>query len=155
LKRVTRITLVVLSYVVVMAIGGVAGLWYGFESGRDLRRFALEAGFEERFNAQLMSERMLGDLASYRNSLREYLSQLKARRGKNGLIQTDHVIAVDTVVTEARLAMLAEQRKDTVESARYFAQAASDCPADWSRGCPPDRLRELVVMLDHTPASGK
>jgi ABC-type Fe3+/spermidine/putrescine transport system ATPase subunit len=68
----------------VAGIGGVAGLWYGYESGRDLQRFALAAGFEERFNGLLMSERMMGDMASYRKSLRKYLSQLKARRGTIG-----------------------------------------------------------------------
>jgi len=112
-----------------------------------------ELGATEWFSAHIYLERLGGDAKSYRNALHAYLSYLESHRRNEGVIFDPHVAAVDTAITEARLAVLEESQGNQAESQRYFQLAASHCPSGWTGGCPPQRLRDLVSKLDRNPQS--
>jgi hypothetical protein len=104
-------------------------------------------GAVEWFNAHLFAERMMGDPVAYRKVLLEYLAALHARREKGGgIVLNEHATAVDVVLTETRLGVLAESQGNSTEAGQYFEQAVADCPTTWS--CTAERLRELVQRLD-------
>jgi hypothetical protein len=100
----------------------------------------------EWFNAHLFAERMMGDPVAYRNILSDYLTSLRARQGKGGVVLSEHATAVDVVLTETRLGVLAESQGNSTEAGQYFEQAVADCPTTWS--CTAERLRDLVQRLD-------
>jgi hypothetical protein len=144
--RRSRIALLVLSYLGVLAVGGAVGLGIGFDTARKSQRLGGEMGAAEWFSAHLFAERMMGDPVAYRNILSDYLTSLRARQGKGGVVLSEHATAVDVVLTEARLAVLAETQGNSTESGQYFEQAVADCPKAWS--CTAERLRQIVQRLD-------
>jgi len=148
LTRSLRVLLIVLSHVAVLGIGGGLGFWLGFEAARDTRRFADEMETTEWFNAHLFAERLMGNAGSYRSTLLRYLDVLNTRRPSTGVVLNDHVTIVDVVLTEARLALLAESRGDAAEAQRYYAQAIAHCSKAWPDGCDEERLRKVIARLD-------
>src|SRR5205809_179462 len=100
----------ILSYLMVLAIGGAVGLSIGFDTARKSQQFGGEMGAAEWFNAHLLAERMMGDPVAYRKVLLDYLAALRARQGKGGIVLNDRVTTVDIVLTEARLGVLAESQ---------------------------------------------
>jgi hypothetical protein len=106
-------------------------------------------GAVEWFNAHLFAERMMGDPVAYRDVLSDYLAVLRTRQGKGGgIVLNDHTTAVDVVLTETRLGVLAESQGNSTEASQYFAQAVADCPKAWNEGCSVEGLREIVQRLD-------
>ena len=73
---------------------------------------------------------------------------MRARYGKNDIMLNDHVRAVEIVLTETRLAALAESQGNSAESSQYYAQAVADCPKAWNDGCTTERLRQIAQRLD-------
>jgi hypothetical protein len=144
----TRIIFLALSHISALAIGAAVGGWFVFEAARSSRRFADELGAAEWYSAQMSVERMMGDPKAYRSALLDYLRALQSRRDRDGITLDDHVIAVDTVLTEARLAILADSQGNEAESKLYFAQALEHCPSAWKTGCSVERLHEIVARLD-------
>jgi hypothetical protein len=153
--RRVRIALLVLSYVGVLAVGGAVGLSIGFDTAHQSQQFGGEMGAVEWFNTHLLAERMMGDPVAYRNTLLDYLAALHARREKGGgIVLDDHVTTVDIVLTETRLAILAEAQGNSAESGQYFVRAVADCPKAWTDGCTAERLRQVAERLDRkVPAS--
>jgi hypothetical protein len=153
--RRVRIAFLVLSYVGVLAVGGAMGLAIGFDTARQSKRVGSEMGAMDWFNAHLLAERMMGDPVAYRNVLSDYLAALRARQETGGgIVRTDHVTAVDIVLTETRLAVLAESQGNSTESGQYLGRAVADCPTSWKDGCSVERLRQIVQRLDRKlPAS--
>jgi hypothetical protein len=144
-----RIAVLILSYLGILVLGGALGFGAGFDTARTSQRFGGEAGAAEWFDAHLFAERMMGDPVAYRNTLLDYLAALRARRAKGGgIVLNDHATAVDIVLTEARLAVLAESQGNLAESGQFFAQAVADCPKAWKDGCTAERLKEIVLRLD-------
>jgi hypothetical protein len=144
-----RISPLILSYLGIFAVGGAIGFGVGFDTARTSQRLGSEAGAADWFNAHLFAERMMGDSVAYRNTLLDYLAALHARREKGGgIVLNEHATTVDIVLTESRLAILAESQGHSEQSAQLFAQAVADCPKAWNDGCTMERLRELVQRLD-------
>lgn len=91
---------------------------------------------------------MMGDSVTYRNTLLDYLAALRAQRGKDGIVLNDHVTAVDIVLAETVLAILAESQGNSAESSQYFARAVADRPKARKDGCTVARLRQIVPRPD-------
>ena len=85
---------------------------------------------------------------AYRKALLAYLAAINARRPDESLLFDDHVNSVDRVMTEVRLAMLAQAQGDAAESGKYFAEAVAHCPKSWKDSCTVERLRAFIDRLD-------
>jgi hypothetical protein len=147
----SRIFILVLSHALAVVLGGAVGVWVGFETLRESRHFADEVGMAEWYSAHLFTERLMGDPVAYRNTLLSYLGALNARRSAGGVEMNDHALTVDTVLTETRLALLAESQGNAMESQQYFAKAVSGCAHAWKGDCSEQHLRDVVLRLDRRP----
>jgi hypothetical protein len=72
----------------------------------------------------------MGDPVTYRDTLLDYLAALRAQHGKDGIVLNNHVTTVDIVLTETRLAVLAESQGNLAESGRFFARTAAGGASD-------------------------
>lgn len=149
----SRIIFFVFSLATAMAIGASVGAWFGFNTARGSLSFRGEVGSAEWFSGQILAERMMGDPTAYRSALLKYLAALQSRRSGDGVLLNDHVVVVDTVLTEARLAILAQSQGNESESKLYFARGLEHCNSAWKTGCTVERLREIVARLDGKSSS--
>jgi len=144
-----RSAILILTHASALALGAAAGAWVGFDTARAARALSSEIGEVEWYSAHVFADRLMGDPVLYKNTLLQFLAALNARRAGNGVLLPDHALAVDITLTEARLALLAEAQAAGAESKTYFAQALAHCRAAWADTCTEDRLREMVMRLDH------
>ena len=149
----TRTILLVLSYAVAILGGAVLGAWFSFNTVKASRTLTGEVVIAELWGARAFADRLMGDPVAYRTTLLGYLAALSAQRGGAHVILTDHSLAVDIVLTETRLALLAESQADAGETRKYFQQAVADCGHAWKKGeCTEQHLRDIVLRLDRSPA---
>jgi hypothetical protein len=105
-------------------------------------------GASEWYNTHIIAELNMAYTTAYRQALLDYLTYLQSRRKGDEVLINDHVVAVDTVLTETRLALLADSQRNEPESKLYFARAIEHCAGAWKTGCTVERLQELVSRLD-------
>jgi hypothetical protein len=148
MKQRIRTIVFAVSLVSALAVGAVVGAWFAIDTVRGSRSLAGEMGASEWYNAHIFAERNIADPTAYRQALLDYLTYLQSRRNGDGVLINDHVVAVDTVLTETRLALLADSQRNESESKLYFARAIEHCAGAWKTGCTVERLQEIVSRLD-------
>jgi len=122
----------VITYVLILAIGLVAGLYFG-------SRFS-----QARSVAFDMAE------FSYYSAIRGFLALNKKRKEHPSLWLTEKVLATDFALAYARLAALAQKRGATQEAQQYLNRAVSFCPQIGWKECSAEKLNNVVHRLDRT-----
>ena len=136
------------SHAVVLAVGLIVGAWFGGEAARRANAVVEDISAIDRMGSYVLSQRMLGNQATYEAALVDYLSWLERRYAEHRSSPEGRVIATDIALTHTRLALLAETRGDPARAARHYAEAMAQCPTAFMRNCSIDGLRAVLVARD-------
>ena len=139
----------VITYVLILAIGLVAGFYFGsrFSQARSVAFDMAEFGYYSAYMEMQMSE---GTDATREEAIRGFLALNEKRKEHPSLWLTEKVLATDFALAYARLAALAQKRGATQEAQQYLNRAVSFCPQIGWKECSAEKLNNVVHRLDRT-----
>jgi hypothetical protein len=134
-------------------VGGCLGAYLSYTVSNEVLTARL--AFYDLSNVDAMSmyaavTRSMGTVDAYETALHELLRSIEARERENrpGGLLSERALSADKVLTYARLALLASERKDSVDAAKYWSQAQAVCPELQWTSCTADRLTDVVHEID-------
>lgn len=142
-----KIMLRIASYLLVLIIGLGTGYYFNGEVNRS-RSFAfdmVEVGYLAAYMDVQMSE---GTDATREEALHTFLSMNERRKNRSSEFFTERMLATDSALAYARLAVLAKKRGANEEFQQYLSRAESFCPEIGWQDCSAERITSVVQRLD-------
>ena len=128
----------------------IGGIYIGFKIC-DARQFAVDTHVFVQQSIKLDLARRESTPEGYEEALKMYQAYLDTRKGEWNLLFDERTYAIDSALTYARLANLAEDTGADLKRSSYQKKAASYCPMTKFRDCSAITLREMATRLDKKP----
>jgi hypothetical protein len=149
MNRVTKIALLVLSYVAVAFIGAAVG-WFGYEKmvlGFDL---VDEAALVSRYTAYNDIQRTSSTGKEYKEALLAYLEVLERLKQHPSRTFTERTYYLDKTMTYARLSLVANREGNKKEAEMYLQNALAACTNTGWRDCSKEGLHVISTQIEET-----
>ena len=143
MKTVLRIV----SYLLVLALGLGAGVYFGshINQASALVFDMAEVGYYATHMETQFSE---GTDAAREEVIHTFLALNEKRKSRPNEIFTKKILAVDSALAYARLAALAQKRGAAQEAQQYLQRAESFCPQIGWQVCSAEQIMYMVHRLD-------
>ncbi|HEY2862047.1 MAG TPA: hypothetical protein VGK37_00325 [Casimicrobiaceae bacterium] len=149
----TRSFVVILSYVLVLLIGGAVGFAIGDRQTAPKFAPAAEPGIAMKAGFLTANEHLYGTDATYENALRGYLVALDGLSGRETSEAVRRIYAVDKALSLIRLADLVEKRGDSAAATSLTSDALAICSTKGFPYCSSAELRQRAQGIDALPDS--
>jgi hypothetical protein len=153
MSRANRVTLLVVTHLLAIAIGAFATYEYFMKDAirgmTTLGELSVSSLQEMRVNLQ----RDTGTDQEYEAAHREYLSVLERLDAANPTAEDAKFRRLSKSIVLGRLALVTEKRGAASEAAQFLAAAERECKLSSRSQCSPDKVRELALYYDKGRAS--
>ena len=148
MTRSRRIVILVLSHLAAVAIGAFAA--YEFFMRDAIRGMTALGDLSVASMQQTLVDlqRDTGTDQEYETALKNYLSTLDPLRAAHPNAPDDGDLGLWKSRVLARLALVAEKRGATAESAQLMADAVRECAASVKANCSEQKVREVALYFD-------
>ena len=148
MKQSHRTIWLSLAFIAVFAIGFAASTYLLFINPLNRSAFVLNYySALGKLDTYIYLQCQLGTTSSCESALQQYVAKLENVRTEDGARSPE--TATMAAYAKTRLALMAEQRGDTIEAQKLFAVAVAECSVAFSRPCSIERLRQVVSATNY------
>jgi hypothetical protein len=147
-SRAKRVTLLVGTHLIAIAIGGFATYEYFIRDAVRGMTILGELSVSSMQESLVNLQRDTGTDQEYEQALRDYLSVLQRLDAANPDAQDAEFRRMSKIIVLGRLALVVEKRGAAEEAAQFVDAAERECKVSSRADCSPKKLRELALYFD-------
>lgn len=142
-----------LAFIAVFAIGFATSTYLLFINPLSRSAFALNYySTLGKLDTYIYLQCQLGTSSSCESALQQYVAKLENVRTEDGACSPETATMV--AYAKTRLALMAEQRGNSIEAQKLFAAAVVKCSVAFSRPCSIESLRQVVSATNYFVPAG-